>query len=80
MRSPDTDTERDARRLGDRLVAVGASIFAVGLLASLVTLVPLFLDSERLPTVVYLGSVLAPVGLATAIAGVIVLSRSGRRR
>jgi hypothetical protein len=59
---------------------VGATIFAIGLLATLVTIVPFFLGSERLPTAFYLLSLLAPLGIATAIVGVVLLARANRHR
>jgi hypothetical protein len=70
-----SDTRNDSRHLGDRLVTVGAWVFGVGLLATLVTVVPLFLDSDRMPTAVYLLALLAPVGIAIALSGVVVLAR-----
>jgi hypothetical protein len=67
------------RQLGDRLVMIGSALFAVGLLATLVTVVPLFLDSGRLPTVFYLAALLAPVGVATALTGVVMMARPRQR-
>jgi hypothetical protein len=64
---------------GDRLVAAGAVIFGVGLLATLVTIVPLFLGSDRLPTVFYLAALFAPLGVAVALVGVALLARSQPR-
>lgn len=63
---------------GDRLVAVGAVVFTVGLLATLVTMVPFFVGSEPFPTPVYLVSLLAPVGFALALAGLLRAARSHR--
>ncbi len=63
---------------GDRLVAVGALVFTVGLLATLVTLVPFFVGSEPFPTAVYLVALLAPVGFALALTGLLCSARSHR--
>lgn len=60
-------------------VGVGAVVFGVGLLASLVTLVPLFLDSEPMPTAVQLLTALAPVGAAIALFGLVRASRADTR-
>jgi VIT1/CCC1 family predicted Fe2+/Mn2+ transporter len=63
---------------GDRLVAVGAAVFTVGLLATLVTLVPFFVGSDPFPTAVYLVALLAPVGFALALVGLLRSARSHR--
>ena len=63
---------------GDRLVALGAIVFTVGLLATLVTLVPFFVGSDPFPTAVYLVALLAPVGFALALAGLLRAARSHR--
>ena len=63
---------------GDRLVAVGAIVFTVGLLATLVTMVPFFIGSDPFPTAVYLVALLAPVGFALALAGLLRAARSQR--
>ena len=63
---------------GDRLVALGAVVFTVGLLATLVTMVPFFIGSDPLPTAVYLIALLAPVGFALALAGLLRTARSHR--
>ena len=65
-------------RAGDRLVAVGAMVFMVGLLATLVTMVPFFVGSDPFPTAVYLVALLAPVGLAVALTGLLRSARSHR--
>ena len=63
---------------GDRLVALGAIVFTVGLLATLVTMVPFFIGSDPFPTAVYLIALLAPVGFALALAGLLRAARSPR--
>jgi len=56
---------------------VGVGVFAVGAVAAMVALVPLLVGAEPLPTWVYLGSVLAPVGLGIVFWG---LWRTARRQ
>ena len=65
-------------RSGDRLVTVGAVVFTVGLLATLVTMVPFFVGSEPFPTAVYLVALLAPVGFGLALTGLLRSMRSHR--
>lgn len=65
---------------GERLVLVGAALFAVGLLATLVTIVPFFLDSTPFPTPVYLLASLAPLGFLVAALGLLRSARTRRRR
>ena len=56
---------------------LGAVLVAVGFLATVVTLVPLFLDAEPLPVAFYLLCFLAPVGLGLILVG---LWRTARAR
>ncbi len=70
-------TERLAA--GDRLVRVGVAVFAVGVLAILVTVVPLLLGTARLPLAFYLLSMLAPVGMGIARSGRVGAARARRR-
>lgn len=56
---------------GDRLVQVGAIIFFIGALATLVTVAPLFLGTDPFPTVAYAVSMLMGVGFLIAAAGVV---------
>ena len=69
----------DGIRPGDRMVVVGAGVFGLGLLATLVTVVPLFLGTDPMPTAVYLLTALMPVGLAVALVGMLRGNRSRRR-
>jgi hypothetical protein len=72
---PDGGTDA---RPGDGLVRAGVIAFAVGLVAALVTVLPLFLGTRPLPTAVYLVAVICcPAGLALGLGG---LWRSGRAR
>jgi hypothetical protein len=59
------------------VVRVGALLVAIGFLATVVTLVPLFLDADPLPVVFYLLCFLAPVGLGLILVG---LWRAARGR
>ncbi|MER6774441.1 hypothetical protein ACFVG1_19010 [Streptomyces bacillaris] len=53
---------------GDRLVQVGAIVFFIGALATLVTVAPLFLGTEPFPPIAY--GVCMFMGLGFLIAGV----------
>ncbi|WP_299535406.1 hypothetical protein [uncultured Streptomyces sp.] len=55
---------------GDRLVQVGAIVFFVGALATLVTVAPLFLGTDPFPTIAYAVSMLMGAGFLIAAAGV----------
>ncbi|ARF62440.1 MULTISPECIES: hypothetical protein [Streptomyces] len=56
---------------GDRLVQVGAIVFFVGALATLVTVAPLFLGTDPFPSIAYAVSMLMGVGFLIAAAGVV---------
>jgi hypothetical protein len=56
---------------GDVLVRVGAVVFGVGAVATLVTVVPLLIGTEPLPTPAYAVSMLMGVGFAIAAAGLL---------
>ncbi|MBV7245202.1 MULTISPECIES: hypothetical protein [Streptomyces] len=56
---------------GDRLVQVGAIVFFVGALATLVTVAPLFLGTDPFPPIAYAVCMLMGVGFLIAGAGVI---------
>ena len=51
----------------DTAVRVGAVLVAVGVLATIATLVPLFSGLDPLPVGIYLLSFLAPLGLAVIL-------------
>jgi hypothetical protein len=76
-RARGSDAPRGGRP-GDRLVTWGAVAFTVGLLATLVTMVPFFVGSDPFPTPVYLVALLAPGGLALALTGLLRAARSHR--
>ncbi|MEU9359643.1 hypothetical protein [Streptomyces sp. NPDC047973] len=56
---------------GDRLVQVGAVVFFIGALATLVTVAPLFLGTDPFPSVAYAVCMLMGVGFLIAGAGVV---------
>ncbi|WP_405186566.1 hypothetical protein OG582_21870 [Streptomyces anulatus] len=56
---------------GDRLVQVGAIVFFVGALATLVTVAPLFLGTDPFPPVAYAVCMLMGAGFLIAGAGVV---------
>ncbi|MFD4032306.1 hypothetical protein OG596_16335 [Streptomyces sp. NBC_01102] len=56
---------------GDRLVQVGAIVFFIGALATLVTVAPLFLGTDPFPSVAYAVCMLMGVGFLIAAAGVV---------
>ncbi|MER6997609.1 hypothetical protein [Streptomyces sp. NPDC000410] len=65
---------------GDGLVRVGAIVFIVGAVATLVTVAPLFLGTDPFPTVAYLVSMLMGVGFLIAGAGVLRSIAAQRRQ
>ncbi|MFI1518479.1 hypothetical protein [Kitasatospora cineracea] len=65
---------------GDVLVRVGGIVFGIGMLATVATFVPLFLDLTRLPTFAYWLSMLMPLGLLVALVGLFANARSSSRR
>lgn len=56
---------------GDRLVRVGAIVFFIGALATLVTVAPLFLGTDPFPSFAYALCMLMGVGFLIAAAGVV---------
>ncbi|RDG39008.1 hypothetical protein [Streptomyces corynorhini] len=56
---------------GDGLVRIGAIVFIVGAVATLITVAPLFLGSDPFPPVAYLVCMLMGAGFAIAGAGVL---------
>ncbi|WP_069171328.1 hypothetical protein [Streptomyces griseus] len=56
---------------GDRLVRVGAIVFFIGALATLITVAPLFLGTDPFPSVAYAVCMLMGVGFLIAGAGVV---------
>ncbi|MEU9102286.1 hypothetical protein [Streptomyces sp. NPDC048361] len=72
-------TDRSALTTGDRLVRVGAVVFFIGALATLVTVAPLFLHTAPFPSVAYLICMLMGVGFLIAGAGVLLGIAEQRR-
>ncbi|MCB8907326.1 MULTISPECIES: hypothetical protein [unclassified Streptomyces] len=65
---------------GDGLVKAGVILFAIGAVATLVTVAPLFLGTDPFPTVAYTVSMLMGVGFAVAAAGVLRSIAAQRRQ
>ncbi|WP_328676379.1 hypothetical protein OG905_22295 [Streptomyces sp. NBC_00322] len=65
---------------GDGLVRVGAIVFIVGAVATLVTVAPLFLGTEPFPPIAYAVCMLMGVGFLIAAAGVLRSIASQRRQ
>ncbi|MEU1232190.1 MULTISPECIES: hypothetical protein [unclassified Streptomyces] len=70
----------DGSAPGDGLVKAGVIVFAVGAVATLVTVAPLFLGTDPFPTVAYLVSMLMGVGFLVAAAGLLRSVASQRRQ
>ncbi|MCX5141971.1 MULTISPECIES: hypothetical protein [unclassified Streptomyces] len=62
---------------GDRLVRIGAIVFFVGAVCTLVTMAPLFLGTDPLPSVAWSLCMLMGVGFLIAAAGVVRSVRAG---
>ncbi|MFE5731656.1 hypothetical protein [Streptomyces sp. NPDC056528] len=65
---------------GDGLVKAGVVVFAIGAVATLVTVAPLFLGTDPFPTVAYTVSMLMGVGFLLAAAGVMRSIAAQRRQ
>lgn len=65
---------------GDRLIRVGAIVFFVGAVATLVTVAPMLLGTTPFPTYMFVLSMLMGVGFLLAGAGVLQSVAAGRRR
>lgn len=72
-------TDEKNPRSGEGLVRAGAVIFAIGLVATIVTVVPLFLDAEPMPAAIYGLAMLAPLGFGLALLGILRAARARRR-
>jgi VIT1/CCC1 family predicted Fe2+/Mn2+ transporter len=72
-------TESSESTAGDRLVRVGAIVFFVGAIATLVTVAPLFLGTEPFPSIAYAVCMLMGVGFVVAAAGVLTSIAAQRR-
>ncbi|MFD7441492.1 hypothetical protein [Streptomyces sp. NPDC059909] len=74
------ETQANSAGPGDGLVRVGAIVFIVGAVATLVTVAPLFLGTEPFPTVAYAVCMLMGVGFLIAAAGVLRSIAAQRRQ
>ena len=61
------------------LFRVAIAVFSVGLVASVVALIPIFTGSEPLPVAVYFAALLAPCGLGLMLIGLWRNARSSPR-
>ena len=66
-------------RPGERLVLAGALVFAIGLLAAIVVVVPFFFGRSDAPLGPALATLLMPLGLGLALSGLLRGARRGRR-
>ncbi|MFF4802546.1 hypothetical protein ACFY1U_29750 [Streptomyces sp. NPDC001351] len=73
-------TQTNSAEPGDRLIRVGAIVFFLGALATLVTVAPLFLHAKPFPTYMFGLSMLMGVGFLIAGAGVLRSIAAGRRQ
>ncbi|MGW0117636.1 hypothetical protein [Streptomyces sp. NPDC003327] len=80
MRSETPAAPADDSAPGDGLVKAGVVVFAVGALATLVTVAPLFLGTDPFPTIAYCVSMLMGVGFLLAGAGVLRSIAAQRRQ
>ncbi|MFF4168777.1 hypothetical protein [Streptomyces sp. NPDC001744] len=80
MRSETPAAPVDDSVPGDGLVKAGVILFAIGAVATLVTVAPLFLGTDPFPTVAYTVSMLMGVGFLVAGAGLMRSIAAQRRR
>ncbi len=73
-------TQTNSAAAGDRLIRVGAIVFFVGTVATLVTVAPLLLGTSPFPTYMFGLSMLMGVGFLIAGAGVLQSAAEGRRQ
>jgi hypothetical protein len=71
---------RPSRPQGDALLRVGAVLIGLGVVASLVTVVPFLVGQEPLPLLAYLLALLAPLGLGVVLVALWRRARSRRVR
>ncbi|MBC7271823.1 MULTISPECIES: hypothetical protein [Streptomyces] len=73
-------TQTNSAAPGDRLILVGAVVFFIGTVATLVTVAPLLLGTTPFPTYMFGLSMLMGVGFAVAGAGVLRSIAAARRQ
>lgn len=69
-----------SRQPGDRTVRLGGVLFGVGVLGVLAVVVPFLLGREDAPLPAALVTLLLPVGLGTALVGLLRGARARRRK
>ena len=67
------------RAPGDRILRVGAVVTVIGLICTLIAMIPLVAPSVDLPSAWWFLSMITGVGLALVIVGLAVSARSRRR-
>ena len=67
------------RAPGDRILRVGAMVTVIGLICTLIAMIPLVAPSVELPSAWWFLSMITGVGLALVIVGLAVSARSRRR-
>ena len=65
---------------GDRLLRIGAVVTVIGLLCTVIAMLPLVVPGLELPSAWWFLSMITGVGLALVIIGLAVSARSRRRR
>jgi len=64
---------------GDRLLRIGAVVTVIGLVCTVIAMLPLVVPGLELPSVWWFLSMITGVGLALVIVGLAVSARSRRR-
>lgn len=64
---------------GDRLLRIGAAVTVIGLICTVIAMLPLVVTGLELPSAWWFLSMITGVGLALVIAGLAVSARSRRR-
>ncbi len=65
---------------GDRLLRMGAVVMIIGMVCTVIALLPLLIPSLELPSAWWFLSMLTGVGLAMVIIGLAISARSRRRQ
>ncbi|MDQ0787682.1 hypothetical protein QFZ63_004465 [Streptomyces sp. B3I7] len=73
-------TQTNSAGAGERLIRAGAIVFFLGAVATMITVAPLLLGTEVLPSYMYGLCMLMGVGFLLAAAGVLRTVAEGRRR
>lgn len=67
------------RAPGDRILRVGAAVTVIGLICTMIALLPLVVPGLELPSTWWFLSMITGIGLALVILGLAVSARSRRR-